>query len=311
MNKNEIAFLFPGQGSQSAGMGKALAEAYPAAREIFDRADEIAGRSISGLCFEGPEEELRKTSNTQPCLFVASAAALAVARAEGIEAEFAAGHSLGEYTALYAAGALDFETGLRLVEARGAAMEKAGRGLGGTMAAVLGLEIDAVRSVCDEASEAGIVAAANWNSPQQIVISGDEAGIAKAIELAKAAGAKRAMPLNVGGAFHSPLMEPVADEMRPLLEAAEIGAPQIRFVANYTADFAQDAELIRTNLIHQITACVRWSESVERMAEAGAKAFIEIGPGKILSGLTKRIARGSTILNLDAPERLEKIRESL
>jgi [acyl-carrier-protein] S-malonyltransferase len=209
MNPETVALIFPGQGSQHAGMGKALAEAFSRAREVFEEADDVLGRSISRLCFEGPEEELQKTENTQPALYVTSAAALAVLRDEGLEGGMAAGHSLGEYTALHAAGALDFATGLRLVAVRGRAMAEAGRTRPGTMAAVLGLDDAKVEGVCREASgeDRGVVVAANLNSPGQIVLSGDEAAVDRALELASAAGAKRGIKLKVGGAFHSPLME--------------------------------------------------------------------------------------------------------
>lgn len=288
---SEIALIFPGQGSQQPAMGKALAETYPEAREIFEAADDLLGRSISKLCFEGSEEALRQTVNTQPALYVTSAAALAVLRANGFDGSMTAGHSLGEYTALYAAGALDFATGLRLVQARGEAMEQAGRNRPGTMAAVLGLAADRVEEVCREASSAGILAAANWNSPQQVVLSGEEKAIDRAVELATGAGAKLAIKLNVGGAFHSPLMGEAAELLKAALESATISAPRLRFVANVSGGFVEDADSIRRGLLDQLTACVRWSDSVARMAESGAGHFIEVGPGKVLSGLMRRIDR--------------------
>lgn len=290
MTTETTALLFPGQGSQQAGMGKALAEHSAQARKIFEEADEVLGRPLSRLCFEGPEEELQRTENTQPALYVTSAAALAALRAEGFDGGAAAGHSLGEYTALYAAGALDFATGLRLVQARGRAMEEAGKKRAGTMAAVLGLDDAKVEEVCKEASgDDGVVVAANLNSPGQVVISGDETALDRALEQAKAAGAKRAMKLKVGGAFHSPLMEPAVELMKPELEAAEIAAPKLKFVANVSADFVSDPEAIRESLLRQITSCVRWSPSVERLRDAGFNRFIEVGSGKVLTGLLRRI----------------------
>lgn len=303
MTPESTALLFPGQGSQHAGMGKALAEQYAEARAIFEEADEVLGRSLSRLCFEGPEDELQRTENTQPALYVTSAAALAALRSEGVDGGAAAGHSLGEYTALYAVGALDFATGLKLVQDRGRAMEEAGRQRPGTMAAVLGLEDEKVETVCREASEGdGVVVAANLNSPGQVVISGDEAALDRALERAKAAGAKRAMKLKVGGAFHSPLMEPAVAILKPQLDAASISAPRLRFVANVSADFLTDPEAIRESLLRQITSCVRWSPSVERLRDAGFTRFVEVGAGKVLTGLLRRIDKELKGANFGAPE---------
>jgi [acyl-carrier-protein] S-malonyltransferase len=283
-------------------MSRDFAEAYPEARRIFEQADDILARSISRLCFEGSEEELRRTSNTQPALYVASAAALAALRAEGREGGMAAGHSLGEYTALYAAGVFDFATGLRLVDLRGRAMEQAGINRPGTMAALLGLDPEKVEPVCAEASAEGIVVPANWNNSQQIVISGEEKGIDRAIELAKAAGAKRAMKLNVGGAFHSPLMGEAAEALREALKDVPFSAPRLRFVANVSARFVDDPEEIRKGLTEQILHCVRWSESILTLVGADAETFLEVGPGNVLTGLLKRIdgnAKGYSVGRLD------------
>lgn len=290
MGASTVALIFPGQGSQEPGMGRDLFEARPEAREIFERADAALGRNISRLCFEGPEEELRRTSNTQPALYATSAAALAVLRAEGRDGAFTAGHSLGEYTALHAAGSLDFETGLRLVEVRGRAMEEAGAARPGAMAALLGLDDELVPEVCAQASsDDEVVVPANWNCPSQVVISGDPGAVARAIELAKARGAKRATPLNVGGAFHSPLMGPAAERLREALAGATIHPPKMRFVANAGADLLEDPEAIRESLVRQLLAPVRWTECARRMIAGGAASMIEVGPGKVLAGLAKRI----------------------
>lgn len=308
MDNASVALMFPGQGSQEPGMGRDLTDAFPEAREIFERADATLGRSISRLCFEGSEEELRRTSNTQPALYVVSAAALAVLRARGFDGAFALGHSLGEYTALHAAGSLDFETGLRLVDVRGRAMESAGAARPGAMAAILGLDDALLPEVCAAASRDGaVVVPANWNCPAQAVISGDPSAVEAAIEGAKAAGAKRAMPLNVGGAFHSPLMAPAREELRAALAEAVIAPPRLRFVANADADFLDDPEAIRESLARQIVSPVRWTECVRRAAAAGAGTMIEVGPGKVLVGLLKRIDKGIAGFGFSAPGDLDSL----
>ncbi len=291
MDTAAIALIFPGQGSQTPGMGKDIAENYPSAKELFEQADAILGRSLSKICWEGSEEELRQTSNTQPALYVAGAAALAALRAEGLDGSATAGHSLGEYTALYAAGVFDFETGLRLVDARARGMEQAGRDRPGAMAALLGLADEKVEPVCLEASSVGIVVPANWNCPQQVVISGDPAAIDRGIELAKAAGAKKAMKLNVAGAFHSPLMAPAVESLRSALGKAVLFPPRIKFVANFGAHFLSDPEVIRLNLLEQLISPVRWTQSVQALAGSGITTFLELGAGSVLTALLKRIDR--------------------
>jgi len=307
MNTSNIALIFPGQGSQKSGMGKDFFDGCPESREIFERADSVLGRSISRICFEGTEEELRQTSNTQPALFVTSAAMLAAFRSVGAEGGFVAGHSLGEYTALYAAGTLRFDDALRLVQIRADAMEAAGRERPGAMAAILNLDPAKIEEVCREASSVGIVVPANLNNAQQIVISGEEAGIDRACELAKAAGAKRALKLNVGGAFHSPLMSSASEKLAAALATVTISPPSLRFVANVSADFLADPEAIRTSLAEQILNCVRWSESIERLISAGVSHFVEVGPGNVLSGLIKRIAPDSSSFNLNSLSSLNGI----
>lgn len=289
-------------------MGRALAGESAEARAIFEQADEVLGRSISKLCFEGSEEELRQTSNTQPALFTASAAALAALRAGGIDGEIVAGHSLGEYTALYAGGAIDLATGLRLVQARGRAMEEAGRNRPGTMAALLGLPEEKAEEVCREAASAGVVAAANLNSPTQTVISGEEAAVDRAIEIAKAAGCKKAMKLNVGGAFHSPLMTEAAERLGAELDQAAISAPAITFINNVGAQVLAEPEAIRRSLLTQLTSCVRWTDCVRKMSALGATHLIEVGPGNVLVGQLKRIdpnLKGQTFFSLGDLEKVQ------
>jgi [acyl-carrier-protein] S-malonyltransferase len=311
MGSKKIAMIFPGQGSQAVGMGKALAEAYPAARAIFEQADQVLGRSLSSLCFEGPEEDLKLTVNTQPALYASSAAALAVLRQEGIEPSVVAGHSLGEYTALYAAGVFDFATGLKLVQARGKAMFEAGQARPGTMAALLNLDGDAVREICEKASAKGCVVPANWNSPQQIVVSGDPAGVEEAVRLAQEAGSKRSVMLPVSGAFHSPLVQPAVDVMKGELAQAEMRAPQCAFVANVSASLVAEVEAIRQGLADQIVSCVRWAESVQTMAATGAQLFVEVGSGKVLTGLLKRIDKELTGVAFGAPADLDAVKAAL
>ncbi|MCL5270657.1 MAG: ACP S-malonyltransferase [bacterium] len=311
MHTKTIAMMFPGQGSQAVGMGRALAESNAAARAIFEQADTVLGRPLSRLCFEGPEDELKQTVNTQPALYVTSAAALAVLREAGIEPAIVAGHSLGEYTALYAADVFDFETGLRLVQARGTAMFEAGQARPGTMAALLSLEGGQVEDICHKASAKGCVVPANWNSPGQIVVSGDTEAVAEAVRLAQEAGSKRSVMLSVSGAFHSPLVQSAVDVMKRELAGAAMQPPRCMFVANVSAALAGDVETIRQGLADQIVRCVRWAESVETMAAAGADVFIEVGAGKVLSGLLRRINKDLAGANFAAPEDLEKVRAAL
>jgi [acyl-carrier-protein] S-malonyltransferase len=279
-------------------MGRDIYEQFAVARELFDRADAALGRPISRLCFEGPAEELGKTSNSQPAIYVTSMALLAVAREQRQLANSPAlvsGHSLGEYSALCAAGALEFEPGLQLVETRGRVTQEAANATPGGMAAILGLDEDATRAACEETG----AELCNINSPGQLVIGGLKDAVAKACELALARGAKRAIPLDVNGAFHTSLMQPAVAAMNEAVRAANLVAPSVPFVANATADAMTDPAAIGDQLVFQLTHPVRWVQCVQYMAANGAAAFVEIGPGKVLTGLVRRIAPDVQIRNIN------------
>lgn len=284
----DVAYIFPGQGSQYVGMGKDLFESRPEAKEIFERADDILGVNLSGICFHGPDDELKQTKNTQPAIFVHSMA-VALMLGNG-KAAMAAGHSLGEYSALVYARALSFEDALRLVRLRGELMQQAGQERPGTMAAVVGLSPARVEELCAQAETEGIVRPANFNSPGQIVISGSLQGVRKAVQLAKEAGAKLAKELPVSGAFHSPLMEPAREGLKAALDRATIEDAQIPVYANVTARPVTRAGDIRQLLFDQLTSPVRWEETVTNMVADGAARFVEVGPGKVLQNLVRRIA---------------------
>ncbi len=283
------AFVFPGQGAQFVGMGKDLYDNNPLAKELFDKADEILGFSITNVMFNGTDEELKQTKVTQPAVFLHSVVS-ALCLGDGFNPSMVAGHSLGEFSALVAAGALGFEDGLKLVSARAIAMQKACEAAPGTMAAVIGLPDETIEKVCAEVSNDGeVVVAANYNCPGQLVISGTVAGINAACEKLKAAGAKRALPLKVGGAFHSPLMRPAKDELQKAIEATEFKAPRCPVYQNVDAKPYTDPAAIKANLIAQLTSSVRWTESVNNMIADGADDFTECGPGKALQGMIGRI----------------------
>jgi len=288
----KIAYLFPGQGSQSVGMGADLCAHSPAALQVFDEADAFLEMKLSTLCFYGPEDALRQTINTQPALFVTSVAALrALEEAGAPRPQAVAGHSVGEYAALVAAGALDFATALRLVQRRAQEMLRAGEAAPGAMAAVLGLPAADVEAACMDAQQAGagVVQAANFNGGGQVVISGTPEGVAAASEAAKVRGAKRVVPLNVSGAFHSPLMQSAAEAMAHLLPGVTINNAALPIVANLTADYETTADEIRVNLAAQIDHPVRWEQSVVRLAQDGFDLFVEVGAGTVLTGLIKRL----------------------
>ncbi len=290
------AFLFPGQGSQVLGMGGDLAQAYSVARDTFAEADDLLGFSLSSLCFEGPEESLNDTINTQPALFVASLATLRVLQSEGWSASpsFTAGHSLGEYSALVAAGALTFADGLRLVRERGRLMKEAGERSPGGMAAIIKLDDETVTDICQRASqETGkVVQVANYNSPGQVVISGDNTALEAAMDMAQEARARRVVRLAVSIAAHSPLMAVIGDEFRQAVEATPIQPPQVPVVANITARPLNTVDDIHQEMLAQLTSSVRWVESVQYMVDQGVTDFVEIGPKEVLTGLVRRINKG-------------------
>ncbi len=284
------AFMFPGQGSQYVGMARDIFDADPASRALLESADSILGFPLTRICFEGPDDELRQTKNTQPAIFIHS---VALFRAMGGPAPtMVAGHSLGEYSALVAAGALAFEDALRLVRLRGELMQRAGEERRGTMAALVGPDPEAVEALCREASAAGIVQPANYNSPGQIVISGSVEGVHKAMALAQAGGAKLVKELVVSGAFHSPLMEGARDGLREALEKATLRDATIPVYANVTAEPVTRASALRDLLHRQLTSPVRWEQTIRNMVRDGAEEFVEVGPGKVLQGLLKRTAPG-------------------
>ena len=289
-----VGLLFPGQGSQFVGMGRDLADAYPEARRTFEEADETLGFSLSKLAWAGAEEELTATSVAQPAILTHSVAVFRIVGERLGDVSLAAGHSLGEFSAWVASGAMSFADGVRTVRLRGELMQRSGAARAGTMAALLGLEDDAVERVCAEASAgASVCVPANYNSPGQLVISGDVDAVERAMDLAKAAGARRAVQLNVSGAFHSPLMEVAESGLAAQLEAIDMTQPRFPVVSNVTADAVVHAADARRLLLQQLTSAVRWTSSMRTMLDAGIQQFYEIGPGSVLTGLLKRIERGA------------------
>ena len=301
------ALIFPGQGSQAVGMGKALAEAFPQARAVFAEVDEALGQPLARLMFEGPLDELTLTANAQPALMAASLAALRVLEAErGLDlardVAFVAGHSLGEYSALAAAGSLSIADTARLLRIRGEAMQAAVAPGVGAMAALIGADTETAAAIAAEAAEGAVCDVANDNGAGQVVLSGDKAAVERAVALAQARGIKRAVMLNVSAPFHCRLMQPAADAMRAALDAVRVSPPVVPVYANVLAAPVTDPDAIRRNLVAQVTGTVRWRESVAAMAAAGVDSFTEIGSGKVLSGLVKRIAAGASAMPVGMPE---------
>lgn len=300
-----VALLFPGQGSQFVGMGRDIAEAFPRARETFDEADAILGYSLSRLCFEGPESDLTLTSNAQPAILTHSVAVHRVLAERFGEVAYTAGHSLGEFTAHVAAGSLAFADALRTVRRRGELMESSGRERPGTMAALLGLEDAAAEDVCRRAGDAGVCVPANFNAPGQIVISGDVPAVELAMELAREAGARRALRLNVSGAFHSPLMKVAEGGLAAQLGTVSFSTPSCPVVSNVTAQPVSDPVEARRLLIEQLTSPVRWTSCMRTLLDAGVQRFFELGPGAVLAGLLKRIDRAADVRALGTAPELE------
>lgn len=290
-------FIFPGQGSQAVGMAKELYETRPEAKALLDQVNPALGRDLLGLMFNGPEDQLKDTFNTQPALYAAGLASLACLRAEGLDAQVYAGHSLGEYCALQAAGVFSFVDGLKLVQARAAAMAEAAKANPGTMAAILKLDDAAVEKACAEASAAGPVQAANYNCPGQLVISGSQAGVEKAMELCKAAGG-RPMPLPVSGPFHSQFMAPAGQKLQAAFAAAQWSAPSKAVIANVTAAPVGGIADIQAKLVAQVSGAVRWTQSIQGLKAQGITRYVEVGSGKVLSGLVKKIDADAQVFNV-------------
>lgn len=302
-----VAFVFPGQGSQTVGMGKALAEAFPEARAVFDAADDALNEKLSTLCFEGPDEALKLTANTQPAILTVSVAAHAVFSKRFTTAPaFVAGHSLGEYSALVAAGAMSLADAVRSVRARGTFMQEAVPAGVGAMSAVLGLAPEKVAHVCQEAAQGEVLSCANFNEPAQTVIAGTAAAVARAAELLKAAGAKRVLQLPVSAPFHCELMSPVVPRLKAVLDGVVFKSPTVPVVTNVEATPNSNGARISELLLRQVTGSVRWIECVQALEKAGVTKVVELGPGKVLCGLVKRISKGIECVNVEDPASLEK-----
>jgi [acyl-carrier-protein] S-malonyltransferase len=287
-------------------MGRALAEAFPESRAAFAEADEALGFSLSTLCFDGPDQDLQLTANTQPAILATSIAAYRALAARGLRPSRVAGHSLGEYSALVAAGSLTLADAVRIVRRRGQYMQEAVPVGVGAMAAILMLDLPAIEEACRQAADGEVVSPANMNSPGQVVIAGHKGAVERAMELCKAKGAKRAVPLPVSAPFHCALMKPAQDRLEPELRAAAFRDPEVPLVNNVDAKAVASAAECRDGVIRQVSSPVRWQESVERLVADGVTTFVEVGPGEVLAGLVKKIAKGTTVLNVNDPESLEK-----
>ena len=300
-----VAFLFPGQGSQQVGMGRELQQAFPESRAVFEEADQALSLPLSRLCFSGPEEELLLTANTQPALLATSVAAWRALAARGLRPSWVAGHSLGEYSALVAAGVLSLADAVVAVRRRGQYMQEAVPVGVGAMAAVLGLELGAIEQACREAAEAEVVSPANINSPGQVVIAGHAAAVARAVERCKTLGAKRAVPLAVSAPFHCALMRPAEQRLAADLGRLSFADPQVPVVNNVDAEAVRTGEQCREALVRQVSAPVRWQQCVEKLAGEGVTTFVEVGPGTVLSGLVRKTIRSARVLSVGSPASLE------
>ena len=301
----KIAFLFPGQGSQSVGMGKHFADASPAAAAVWRKADEAVGFSLSRLCFEGPADELALTASTQPAILTASVAAAAVLSERGISPDLCAGHSLGEYSALVVAGALGFADAVRLVRKRGEFMQDAVPVGAGAMAALMGLDVEAAEKACAEAAQGEVVNVANINSPGQIVIAGHKGAVERAVKVAAGLGGKKSVLLPVSAPFHSALMKPAADRLAAELERVAVRAPRVPVVRNVDAGLTTTADDVKPFLIRQVASPVRWTDCLTALASEGATVWLEVGPGRVLSGLLKRTIHGARGLAVEDPDSLD------
>ena len=306
---SKTAFLFPGQGSQSVGMGRELARSFPLAQQTFQEANEALGFDLAALCFEGPEEQLKLTEFTQPAIFTMSVAALRVLTANGVDANYFAGHSLGEYAANLAAGSIEFAPAVRAVHRRGQLMQQAVPAGQGAMAAILGMPVESVVVVCQEATqEAGApVEPANLNTVEQTVISGAAVAVERATVLAKERGAKRAVMLQVSAPFHCSLMQPAQDALLPVLQAMQFSSAKAPVVVNVDAALVSEGPALREALVRQVTGAVRWAESMQLLIAQGVTNFVEVGPGKVLSGLMRQIDRSQKCANVEDPASLEKL----
>lgn len=302
-----IAFIFPGQGAQAVGMGKALAEAFPICQQTFEEADAALGDPISRVCFEGPAEQLTLTENTQPAILTVSVAAWRLLDSRGFAPSLVAGHSLGEYSAHVAAGTLSFADAVRIVRRRGRYMQEAVPVGAGAMAAILGLDAERVAQACAEAAQGEVVSPANMNAPGQVVIAGARDAVARAGERARQLGAKRVIPLPVSAPFHCALMKPAEERLAPELRALPVVDPRVPVVANVDAQPKRDGASAIEALVRQVSMPVRWEDSVRRLASEGVRAYVELGPGSVLSGLVRKIHREATVLNVEGPEGLAAV----